>query len=116
MRRVLIAFCAHRSLLGAAQALEGQGLPVPAAELRAQGVGLRRSLGRKTRDFGGERSTRIGMYSMQSGYTQGNVYECPRARGRRFFNYYVLSLSQPVLSAMLSKKSPLHAREICRGL
>jgi len=32
----------------------------------------------------GERTTRIGMYSMQSGYTQGNVYECPRARGRDF--------------------------------
>ena len=43
-----------------------------------------RSLGRKTRDFWGEGTTRIGMYSMQSGYTQGNVYECPRARGRDF--------------------------------
>lgn len=45
------AFCACRSLLGAAQALEGQGLPVPAAELRSQGVGFGRSLGWKKRDL-----------------------------------------------------------------
>jgi hypothetical protein len=40
MRHTLMHFALCRSLLGAAQALEGQGLPVPAAELRAQGVDL----------------------------------------------------------------------------
>lgn len=36
---VLIIY-AHRSLPGAAQALEGQGLPLPAAELHPEGVDL----------------------------------------------------------------------------
>jgi hypothetical protein len=59
------AFCACRSLLGAAQALEGQGLPVPAAELHSQGVEIAARWEKEERF--GEGATRIGMYSMQSG-------------------------------------------------
>jgi hypothetical protein len=51
----------------------------------------------------GRGTTRIGMYSMQSGYTQGNVYECPRARGSDFLTV-ISSVATVIPDYMLSRK------------
>ena len=110
-------FCACRSLLGAAQALEGQGLPVPAAELHSQGVDLAtrwEKEEKKTRGSGKANHPHRNVQYAKRIHTR-NVYECPRARGRDFFGLSCArSLSHPVLPVMVSSKTlPMSAAMYC---